>query len=69
MSSSSPDWLLALQTPEGSGGTNLSAGLWYPPKSYYLEGAPKAQFQNATTEGHKTGETCGSVFWVKLKRP
>jgi hypothetical protein len=53
---------------EGSGGTNLSAGLWYPPKSYYLEGAPKAQFQNATTEGHKTGETCGSVFWVKLNQ-
>ena len=53
---------------EGSVGTNLSAGLWYPPKSYYLEGAPKAQFQNATTQGHKTGETCGSVFWVKLNQ-
>lgn len=53
---------------EGSHGTNLSEGLWYPPKSYYLEGAPTATFQNATTLGHKTGETCGSVFWIKLNQ-
>lgn len=53
---------------EGSHGTNLSAGFWYPPKSYFLEGSPDAQFQNATTVGHKTGETCGSVFWIKLNQ-
>ena len=32
---------------EGSHGLNLSEGLWYPPKSYYLEGDPDARFQPA----------------------
>ena len=41
---------------EGSNGMNLSAGLWYPPKSFYLEGDPNESFQNASTVGHKTGE-------------
>ena len=53
---------------EGSNGMNMSSGLWYPPKSYYLEGDPNESFQNASTVGHKTGETCGSVFWVKLNQ-
>ena len=35
---------------------------------YYLEGDPNESFQNASTVGHKTGETCGSVFWVKLNQ-
>ena len=50
---------------EGSNGTNLSSGLWYPPKSYYLEGITGSGFQNHTGR-HKTGETCGSVFWIKV---
>jgi hypothetical protein len=33
---------------EGSNGTNLSSGLWYPPKSYYLEGVAGSGFQNHT---------------------
>jgi hypothetical protein len=53
---------------EGSNGLNLSSGLWYPPKSYYLEGDAGSSFQPIASHSHKTGETCGSVFWVKLNQ-
>ena len=39
---------------------NPEKGLWYPPKSYYLE--------STDTGKHPTGETCGSVFWIKLNQ-
>jgi hypothetical protein len=57
----------AMALNEGSHGTNLSLGLWYPPKSYYLEGAASTGFQRKHNP-HISGETCGSVFWVKLNQ-
>ena len=57
----------AMALNEGSSGTNLSAGLWYPPKSYYLEGDSTTGFQ-AQGNPHISGETCGSVFWIKLNQ-
>ena len=53
---------------EGSNGTNVSSGLWYPPKSYYLEGDGGDGFQKKGSHVHKTGETCGSVFWIKFNQ-
>ena len=69
---------------EGSIGMNLHTGLWYPPKSYYLEapmpshaawylpkqGQGQGQGQGFTDDKliHVTGETCGSVFWIKLNQ-
>ena len=53
---------------EGSNGTNTSSGLWYPPKSYYLEGDNGDGFQKNGSKIHQTGETCGSVFWIKLNQ-
>jgi len=53
----------AMAINEGSVGTYDPAdpkGTWYPPKSYYLEGTASGE--------HPTGETCGSVFWVKLNQ-
>ena len=52
---------------EGSHGTNTSSGLWYPPKSFYLEGDSGTEFQKQENP-HISGETCGSVFWVKLNQ-
>lgn len=51
---------------EGSDGLDTSKGLWYPPKSYYLEGDP----HDVGPAGgrHVTGETCGSVFWIKFNQ-
>jgi hypothetical protein len=35
----------AMALNEGSHGTDLNSGLWYPPKSYYLEGDSSTGFQ------------------------
>ena len=42
---------------EGSNGTNVTSGLWYPPKSYYLEGDGGDGFQKNNSRVHQTGET------------
>lgn len=58
----------AMALNEGSIGnspkTGNPAGIWYPPGSYYLEGDSGAQGKGV----HLTGETCGTVFWIKLNQ-